>query len=340
MRFIMNQSRSVAAWLLVFVPLVASAHHSRATYSNEVRELEGELLSVTWRNPHVGFTIGIVTPEGSEEIWRIEGYGSVYPLERTGVTRDHFKIGERVRLAGRPSIRGPRDFLGTHMLLSDGLEVILEHSGKPYWTSGYVGGGDAYLVDEEDLVNAAVENRGIFRVWSAPGGLAAKTYYPFTRAAVAARVSWHPLDNFMIRCEQPGMPFAMTAPQPYQFVDRGSELVLRGSAWDVTRIIHMNGAERSDAQPATRLGYSTGRWEGNTLVVKTMQINWPYFDDIGTPQSEAGEIVERFTLSDDQARLDQRMTITDGATFSEPATYERYWLALGETVPPYDCQVF
>ncbi len=340
MRFIVSRCRAAATWLLVFLPLVASAHHSRATYSNEVRELEGELLSVTWRNPHVGFTIRIVTAEGQEEIWRIEGYGSVYPLERTGVTRDHFKIGEHVRLVGRPSIRGPRDFLGTHMLLSDGLEVILEMGGKPYWTSGHVGGGDAYLAGEGDLVNAALQNRGIFRVWSAPGGIPAETYYPFTQPAVAARARWQPLDNFMMRCEQPGMPFAMTAPQPYEFVDQGSELILRGSAWDVTRIIHMNRFGRSDTLAATRFGYSTGRWEGNTLVVETTQINWPYFDDIGTPQNEAAEIVERFTLSGDQTRLDQHMTIADPATFTEPATYERYWLALGETVPPYDCQVF
>ncbi len=340
MKIIVNRLRSAVTCLLVFVPLIGSAHHSRATYSDEVRELEGELLSVIWRNPHPAFTLKTVTAEGQEEIWRIEAFGSVYLLGRTGVTRDRFKIGDHVKLAGRPSIRGPREFLGTHMLLSDGLEVILDMGGESYWSGRYVGGGEEDLAYEGNVVDAAAESRGIFRVWSAPGGVAAERHYPFTAAAVDARATWDVLDNFVMRCEQPGMAFAMTAPWPFEFIDRGDELIVRGSAWDVTRIIHMDGSEGSDAQATSHFGYSTGHWEGNTLVVETTQMDWPYFDDIGTPLSEAAKIVERFTLSEDQSRLDQQMTTTDPATFTESATYERYWLALGETVPAYDCQVF
>jgi len=51
-------------------------------------------------------------------------------------------------------------------------------------------------------------------------------------------------------------------------------------------------------------------------------------------------MLERFTLSDDQARLDYELTVTDAATFSEPAVYERYWLALGASIEAYDCQVY
>ena len=61
--------------------------------------------------------------------------------------------------------------------------------------------------------------------------------------------------------------------------------------------------------PATSLGYSVGRWEGRTLIVRTEDINYPYLDDLGTPQSEAVEIVERFTLSEDETRLDWVATV-------------------------------
>ncbi len=53
------------------------------------------------------------------------------------------------------------------------------------------------------------------------------------------------------------------------------------------------------------------------LVVR---INWPYFDDIGTPQSETVKMIERLTVSEDQTRLDYHLTITDPVTFIEPAT--------------------
>ena len=48
-----------AAFILAVVPVVASAHHSRAEYSAEVQEIEGTLVEVLWRNPHPGFTIEV-----------------------------------------------------------------------------------------------------------------------------------------------------------------------------------------------------------------------------------------------------------------------------------------
>ena len=79
-------------------------------------------------------------------------------------------------------------------------------------------------------------------------------------------------------------------------------------------------------------------WEDGVLVVKTARINWPFFDNIGTPLSEEVEIVERFMLSEDQTRLDFDITITDPLVFTNPAKLRGYWLALGDTIPLYDCQ--
>jgi hypothetical protein len=48
--------------------------------------------------------------------------------------------------------------------------------------------------------------------------------------------------------------------------------------------------------------------------------------------------VERYTLSEDQARLSVRVTVTDAATFTAPAVIESHWLALGHTIDRYDCR--
>ena len=60
----------------------------------------------------------------------------------------------------------------------------------------------------------------------------------------------------------------------------------------------------------------------------------------GTPQSEAIEVTERFTLSDDQARLDYLMTIVDPVYLSGPATFEAYYLALNQEYFAIECNVF
>ena len=155
---------------------------------------------------------------------------------------------------------------------------------------------------------------------------------------MAARASWDLFDNFAIRCEPEGMPRIMINPHPFEFVDHGDRLTLRTELYDIERTIHMDRSEPPANEPWSSLGYSVGSWEDGTLVVRTSRIDWPYFDNIGTPQSETVEIVERFTLSEDHTRLDFHITITDPGTFSEPATIESHWLALADAVPVYNCQ--
>ncbi len=330
--------RFTAARLGLFLlPAIASAHHSQAGYADERQELEGELVDVIWRNPHVGFTLNVVNEDGGEELWRIEAFGSIYGLRRSGITRELFKTGERVRTVGQPSNRRPREFLASHMLLADGTEAVLQVNAEPYWGGEALGGRAQWVADETETVDAASENRGLFRVWSIPALADRVRYVPFTDAAIVARAAWDPFDNFTSRCEPEGMPRIMTNPHPFEFVDEGATIRLRVELYDQVRNIHMDDSAAEEA-PASSLGYSVGHWEGRTLVVETMRVNWPYFDNVGTPQSEAVEIVERFALTDDQSRLDYRMTITDPATFTEPATITGHWLALGEAIAPFACE--
>lgn len=324
---------------LILLPAFAWAHHSRAGYADETTELSGELVEVIWRNPHVAFTLNVVSETGEEERWQIEAFGSIYGLERAGVTEDLFRPGARVTMAGQASIRGRGHFLASHVLLPDGTEAVLQANAEPRWPGRTLGGRTEWVADETETVNAAAENKGIYRVWSIPALADRVVRAPFTEAAIAGRSSWDPLDNFTWRCEPEGMPRVMINPHPFEFVDAGDTIRLRVELYDQERVIHMNGATAEDA-PASRLGHSVGHWEGATLVVETTRINWPYFDNIGTPQSEDVVMVERFALSENQGRLDYHLTVTDPETFTEPATITGHWLALGEEIAPFECDVF
>ena len=130
----------------------------------------------------------------------------------------------------------------------------------------------------------------------------------------------------------------MFNPHPFEFVDGGATIALRAELYDQERTIHLDRAEPPAGEPSSRLGYSVGRWEGRDLVVTTTRVNWPYFDNAGSPQSEAVEIVERFSLNDAQTELAFRVTVRDATTFTAPAVIEGKWLARGETIARYDCQ--
>jgi hypothetical protein len=89
----------------------------------------------------------------------------------------------------------------------------------------------------------------------------------------------------------------------------------------------------------TPLGLSTGRWDGDDLIVTTSSILAPQFS-AGIPLSESAQVEERFELSDDQARLNFRVTVTDSATFTEPVTRGKYWTWIpGVEIQSYACTV-
>jgi len=332
---ILRLPRSIAILGLIFLPFLASAHHSRSGYMPESTELAGVIESVDWRNPHFRFTLRTMD-EGAQEIWAVEA-NSLYALHREGVTRDLFPVGERVRVAGHRSKRGDLAFHSTNILLEDGREVLVASGTEPRWTDDYIGGRDLLAAElNTDLIRR--ENRGIFRVWSAPRPSPAVKQVSFTEAAIAGRVKWDLFDNFAIRCQPEGMPRIMTSPHPYEFVDYGDTISLRMELYDIERTIRMNSSTTPDNEPGSALGYSVGAWEGDTLVITTTRVNWPYFDLIGTPLSSDVEVVERYSLSDDQSRLDYHFTITDAETLTQPATIQGNRLALGETIPVYDCQ--
>jgi len=323
---------------LTLLSQIAFPHHARSNYQGEVQEITGELVSFQWRNPHISFNVKATNKRGEEVLWKMEA-GSIYMLQRAGITSDLFTVGERVSVVGKESARQTRNLLATNMLFPDGKEAVIMPNTDPYWTGEHVGGRDQWALDEIKVKDTASQNKGIFRVWSVTGRPGGRRHVLFTESAIAARTAWDSTDNFAIRCEQPGMPRSMTSPHPLQFVDQGGSLLVRIEENDVVRTIYMDQTETQEEQPATPQGYSVGHWEDSTLIVETTRINWPWFDGAGTPQSEQVKTVEHFTLSEDQSRLDYHLTIIDPETFTEPAIIELYWLALGETVEPYDCEI-
>ena len=321
--------------------VVASAHHSRAEYVEEI-EITGKLVDILWRNPHPRFTIE-VEEDGQTARWLAEGWSSLNGFKRAGITRDRFELGDTLKVFGPVSEIRVGRMLSTHILLADGTEAVVRREADPHWgESEHLGGRAKWEAETQAaVVNAAEEDRGMFRVWSYPtADYRTKVYLPLTEFAQAARAEWDEADNFVMRCEQKGMPGSMTNPNPYEFIDEGDTIRIRGYEGDVVRTVHMTDSIDPSTQPPSSQGFSVGRWEDeNTLVIHTSRMNFPYLSTSGIPLSEDVESVERYILSADQARLDFHFTITDPVAFSEPATYEYYWLALGDTFGQYDCDI-
>jgi hypothetical protein len=97
------------------------------------------------------------------------------------------------------------------------------------------------------------------------------------------------------------------------------------------RTIFTDGRELpKDPNPAW-LGYSVGRWEGDTLVVTTAGFNdRAWLDSAGHPQTESLRLTERFRRRD-FGRMDFEMTIDDPKAFTKPFTIKTERLLAPDT---------
>lgn len=117
----------------------AHAHHSTTHFSIEFTEMEGTLVDIRWRNPHIYFALEIVEEDGETRIWEMEA-GTIYTIGRGGVTREMFTVGDHVRVAGNRSTVYDDKFWLTNVLLPEGREVLVVARGTPRWTDEIVGG--------------------------------------------------------------------------------------------------------------------------------------------------------------------------------------------------------
>ncbi len=327
----------IAAALGFFLlPFVTLAHHSLTYFDRDsVRELTGEITRVAWRNPHVSVTL---SAEGEE--WELESLPQI-TMVRLGVPR--FQVGQRITVFGLVSIRNEPRMRLQNVLLPDGTEVLLEQRLQPRWSDQVIGQG---VTEFSNVLADSVQPQvsGIFRVWPrTPEAQNVRwpTDLPLTQYAQSVHARWDRTLDPVLQCEPPGMPRAQSSnPFAIQFVDLGSVIELRMEEFDQVRTIHMLGASIEESPERTPLGYSTGRWEDddNTLLVHTTAISYSLFNQAGIPLGDATEVVERFSLSDDQARLNYEITVTDPEIFTEPVSAAKYWnWTPGDELLPYNC---
>lgn len=324
--------RLAAILALSLLPGVVPAHHSTAEYDrNVIRELEGVLVGVRWRNPHVMFTVQVGDASGQTEEWEL-ATGAVYAVERAGLVEDAFTVGEQVRVAGWPSTQRPTAMMVTNLLLPSGEEVLFSQGSRNRWSSNYYGG--QWL---SERVNR--EQLGLYRVWSVDRG----SYFDAVRgvefrltAAAQARMTETPQID---PCLPLGVPAVMLNPLPVEFVDLGDHIDLKLTPFEVVRRIDVSAQANPDDAPLSDLGYSVGQWVDDTLEVRTTRVGWPYVDDAGRPQTEDVEILERFSLVDDGNVLRYTQTVIDPESLVEPVTLSWDWIDIGEdSIEPLHCE--
>ena len=97
------------------------------------------------------------------------------------------------------------------------------------------------------------------------------------------------------------------------------------------RTVFTDGRDLPEDPNPNWLGYSVGRWEGDTLVVTTAGFNdRAWLDSAGHPQTESLRITERYHRRD-FGHMDFEMTIDDPTVFTSPFTVKTERLLAPDT---------
>ena len=129
-------------------------------------------------------------------------------------------------------------------------------------------------------------------------------------------------------CLGTGMPGSMlgSGGYPMEVIQRPDQITIIYEAHNEIRRVYFGDRiiPEGDRFPE-RNGYSTGRWEGDTLIVQTThlkeQVNQRY------AHSADARIVERYTLTEEDGRkvLTAEMTMTDPDFYTEPVSDMKKW---------------
>ncbi len=129
----------------------------------------------------------------------------------------------------------------------------------------------------------------------------------------------------------PGMPKLVVLPYPYKIVQvPGMTLILYEGFTTYRQIFTDGRALPKDPQPSW-LGYSVGKWDGDTFIVDTIGVNErTWLDNAGRPHTDAMHLTERYRRRD-FGHLDMSLTIDDPKAYTRPWTVNENATLLPDT---------
>jgi hypothetical protein len=194
--------------------------------------------------------------------------------------------------------------------------------GKPDLSGIWQAVGTAHW-DLEDHAPQAPAIYQMGAVGAVPGGRGvvqggAIPYQPWAAEKKQMNFANRLAEDPEIKCYMPGVPRATYLPFPFQIVQTQRDIFIAYEFANADRKINLG--EPTEFPYGTWMGWSNGRWDGDTLVVDVTGLNgMSWLDRAGNFTSEEAHVVERYTPID-RDHLRYEVTIEDPTVFTRPWT--------------------
>ncbi|HEV2202038.1 MAG TPA: hypothetical protein VGR73_19635 [Bryobacteraceae bacterium] len=132
-------------------------------------------------------------------------------------------------------------------------------------------------------------------------------------------------------CLSQGVPKINSAPVPFKIFMEPNEIVILYEAFGQYRQIFLDGRPTIKDPNPQWLGYSLGKWDGDTLVVESTGFNGKaWLSQLGHPSTTSLHVTERFHRRD-LGHMDITATIDDPGAYTKPWTYTQSLTLLVDT---------
>ena len=303
------------------------AHHGVAPHYDENRpvSIEGVVSKFDFINPHAFVYIATVDDNGAEQVWQCE-LASRSVLARNGLTANTFGVGEPIKLEGVAGRLNPTGCAVRVAYFADGSVL---RSNTLF--------GPTVAAPAEVPSDAG----SITGIWAMKRFSVSMYEGVLTPEGERAREAFDPIaDDPAIYCE-PASPvrFWVNVNEPFEIRREDDRVVIDHRFVDAMRVVHLDGGPPPPDVPRSTMGYSTGRFEGEALIVSSGHFIAATLEPRrAVMHTENLKLTERLEVNDETGELEISWTIDDPAYFKAPLTQKEYFVRSVRSDEPYDCR--
>jgi hypothetical protein len=338
-----------AAALTIVAAFPVRAHHSNSAYQvDKIVTLEGTVKEWKWMNPHTWLILEVTGADGKKTEWAVEGRPPGI-LGRAGWSGEILQPGERVTVHASPAKNGDPEGIIARVTKADGTVL----GNQPNFSRAAA--ADAAPAAAPSAAPAAGSRPSFAGVYypAQEGGQAppparrpGEPLPPPTRSSPTAdgsqgrgpdapkltpaylakwneiaksRISGSYATDNVANCLPPGVPAMMSAAYGMEIMQDEQKITFFSEHNDALRRVYLDGRKPTPeilADP-TYAGYSTGHWEGDTLVVDTVALTTKSYIDASSPHSDKMTVHERMRFVEPGV-LENQITVNDPEALVEP----------------------
>ncbi len=304
-----------------------SAHHGVAPHYDDSRQvtIDGTVTEFQFINPHSFVYVRVAGADGTDAIWHCE-LASRSVLARNGLTQQKFAPGEHVKITGSQARQNPTGWAVREAQFDDGS--VLRSS-------------TLFGATPATTAVPPAQSESIDGVWAMKRFAVSRYIGVLTAEGERLRAAFDPIkDDPAIYCD-PASPvrFWVNVNEPFEITRDASTVVVEHQFMDSRRVIHLDRTAPPPGTPRSTMGYSTGRFDGDALLIETTHFVAATLEPrYGVMHSADLKLTERIEVSDATHELEITWTIDDPIVFKEPHTQKEIFVRTERWREPYNCK--